>query len=52
MSELIAFLILIPMVIMAIRFWIKAAQWGIEHRRSFAKKVQRIRCAFNDAGEE
>jgi hypothetical protein len=52
MYEVIAFLILIPMVIMAIRFWIKAAQWGIENKRSFGKRVQRVRSAFDDSGEE
>jgi hypothetical protein len=47
-------LVVIPSVIMAIRFWLKVAQWALRNKRTLGQRVQRVRSAFVEAsrGEE
>lgn len=46
MFDVIAFLLLVPIAILAIRFWIGVLKWLLRHKRTLGKRVQRVRSAF------
>lgn len=53
MFDVMMWAIMIPMVFMAIKFWIRVATWGLKNKRDIASRVQRVRSAYVAAsGEE
>jgi hypothetical protein len=52
MSELLFYVILIPTVVMAVKFWVKAVRWGIRNQRTLGLRVQRLRSAVVEASRE
>jgi hypothetical protein len=50
--NVIMWLIVIPTIIMAIKFWVRLATWGLNHKRDISRRVQRVRTAFAEAGGE
>ena len=45
-------MIAIPTIIMALKFWFRLLQWGLTNKRDLSRRVHRARTAFADAGGE
>jgi hypothetical protein len=52
MFDVIIWLIVIPTAIMAIKFWVRVARWGLKNKRDIASRVQRVRAAVATASHE
>jgi hypothetical protein len=46
MFDVMMWLIVIPTVITAIKFWVRLGRWGLKSRRDIASRVQRVRSAY------
>ena len=52
MSNVVMFLIMVPVLIMTVRFWVGAARWFIKYKNTLGERVQRARSAFAEACRE
>jgi hypothetical protein len=50
--EFVAFLLLIPLAVMALKFWVGAVRFLLRHKRTLGQRVQRIRSAVVEASRE
>jgi len=48
MLDLILWLIVIPCVVMAAKFWLSVARWLTRNKQTLGHRVQRVRSAFEE----
>ena len=51
MSDLILFLLLIPLAFLAVKFWVGVVRWLLKHRETLGQRVQRVRSVFAEKEE-
>ena len=54
MSDVLMWLIVIPMMVFAVKFWLGVIKWLNRNRQTLGQRVQRVRSAFVEGsrGEE
>jgi hypothetical protein len=48
MSDFILWMIVIPVLVFAVKFWFGVAKWLLRNKQTFGGRVQRVRAAFDE----
>jgi hypothetical protein len=48
MYDAMMFLVLLPLVVMTVRFWVGVLKWLMRHQRALGRRIQRARAAFSE----
>jgi hypothetical protein len=52
MSDMMMWLVMIPVVVMAFKWWLDAGKWLTRHRKTLKGRVERVRSAFAEDESE
>jgi hypothetical protein len=48
MTELMMLAIYIPLIDVAIRFWVGVAKWGTRNGKTIVNRIQKVKSAFSE----
>jgi hypothetical protein len=49
MFDVLKWLVFVPMVIMAVKFWIRVTKWVVTNKQTLSQRFQRIRSALSES---
>jgi len=52
MSDFLMWMVVIPVLVFAFRFWLGVAKWFIRNKQTLGGRVQRVRAAFDEGMHE